>query len=50
MSNELINLLDTMELVDVDKFSKWQSFCVWVFRKLTGMRIGLLYKREKGGG
>ncbi len=44
--SELINLLDEMELVDVSVFSKWQTFCVWVFRKMTGMRIGLLYKKE----
>ncbi len=46
MNNELTNLLDEMELVDVDKFSKWQTICVWVFRKMTGMKIGLLYKKE----
>ncbi len=43
MINELF---EGCEIASVEGFSKWQTLWVWVFRKMTGMKIGLLYKKE----
>ena len=45
--SDFINLLDEMEITDVKDFTKWDTLWVWIFFKMTGMKIGLLYRRGK---
>ena len=41
------NPFGELEIASVEEFSRWQKLWAWVFRRMTGMKIGLLYRREK---
>ena len=43
------NPFDNMEIAVVRAFSKWQTMWAWIFKFMTGMKIGLLYKEERDG-
>ena len=43
----MADFLDGIEMAEIGGFSRWQTICAWVFKKMTGMKIAMLYRREK---
>ena len=41
------NPFEDMELASVNVMNRWERLCAWVYHKMTGRKIGLLYKIEK---